>query len=87
MIVFNLKCLSCDYKFEGWFESSKEFSKQKKNDLISCPSCENHVIEKDLMTPNLSKKTNTKNYKTKKTIASNIFLTEDISTIISESIS
>lgn len=72
MIVFNLKCLSCDYKFEGWFESSKEFSKQKKNDLISCPSCENHAIEKDLMTPNLSKKTNTKNYKTKKTIASNI---------------
>ena len=72
MIVFNLKCHSCDYKFEGWFESSKEFLKQKKNDLISCPSCENHVIEKDLMTPNLSKKTNTKNYKTKKTIASNI---------------
>ena len=72
MIVFNLKCLNCDYKFEGWFESSKEFTKQKKNDLISCPSCENHVIEKDLMTPNLSKKTNTKNFKTKKTIASNI---------------
>ena len=72
MIVFNLKCLNCDYKFEGWFESSKEFSKQKKNDLISCPSCDDHVIEKDLMTPNLSKKTNTKNYKTKKTIASNI---------------
>ena len=72
MIVFNLKCLNCDYKFEGWFESSKEFTKQKKNDLISCPSCDDHVIEKDLMTPNLSKKTNTKNYKTKKTIASNI---------------
>ena len=72
MIVFNLKCLSCDYKFEGWFESSKEFSKQKKNYLISCPSCENHTIEKDLMTPNLSKKTNTKNNRTKKSIASNV---------------
>ena len=50
----------------------KNFQNKKKNDLISCPSCDDHVIEKDLMTPNLSKKTNTKNYKTKKTIASNI---------------
>ena len=25
MIIFNLKCNDCDYNFEGWFESSKEF--------------------------------------------------------------
>ena len=72
MIVFNLKCIDCDYKFEGWFESSKEFYKQKKNNLICCPSCEKTRIEKDLMTPNLSKKTNSKINKSKKTIASNM---------------
>ena len=72
MIVFNLKCIDCDYKFEGWFESSKEFHKQKKNDLICCPSCKKTRIEKDLMTPNLSKKTNSKLNKSKKTIASSM---------------
>ena len=30
MIIFNLKCKDCDYNFEGWFESSKEFLNQNK---------------------------------------------------------
>ena len=72
MIIFNLKCLGCNYEFEGWFENSKEYNKQKKNDLLSCPSCESKEITKGLMTPNLNKKSNSTSKKNKKTYASNI---------------
>ncbi len=72
MIIFNLKCQECEYKFEGWFESSDEFSKQKKRNLINCPSCESTNISKGLMAPNLNKKSNAKNFKKKNTIATNI---------------
>ena len=72
MISFNLKCLECEFDFEGWFQSSNEFSKQKGKNLITCPSCDSHKVKKGLMAPNLSKKTNSKNNKRKKTFASNI---------------
>ncbi len=72
MIIFNLKCQLCDYAFEGWFDSSNEYIKQKKNKLISCPSCNSNKIEKGLMAPNIPKKSNTKKYKNTKSVASNI---------------
>ncbi len=72
MIVFNLTCNECDYTFEGWFDSSNEFTKQKNKNLVTCPSCNSDKIKKALMAPNLSKKTNARNKKIKKTIASNI---------------
>tara|TARA_Y100000590_G_scaffold465432_1_gene637749 strand:+ start:931 stop:1347 length:417 start_codon:yes stop_codon:yes gene_type:complete len=72
MIVFNLECKICSLIFEGWFENSKEFEKQKKQKIISCPSCNSISIKKTLMAPNLSKKSNSKDKKIKKTIATNI---------------
>ena len=30
MIVFNLNCSDCDSSFEGWFESSNDYMKQKR---------------------------------------------------------
>ena len=72
MIVYNLHCKSCDYTFEGWFESSKEFSRQKKKNLISCPSCHNSEVKKGLVAPNLSKKSNSQDRAQKRTMASNI---------------
>ncbi len=72
MIIFNLKCLDCEYEFEGWFENSKEYSRQKTKNQISCPSCESDKISKGLMTPNLNKKSNSKNNKIKRTVASDI---------------
>ena len=30
MIIFNLECKLCGVNFEGWFENSVEFEKQKK---------------------------------------------------------
>ena len=73
MIIFNLKCLDCNLEFEGWFDSSKEFEKQKRKNIVTCPSCNNHSIKKTLMAPNLSKKTNAKNLNSnKKTVINNI---------------
>ena len=72
MISFNLICVDCEYEFEGWFGSSKEYSNQKKKNLINCPSCDSHKINKGLMTPNLGKKSNSKKLSKKRTVASNI---------------
>ncbi len=72
MIIFNLKCLDCGVGFEGWFDNSKEYQKQKNRNLISCPTCNSNNISKGLMAPNLNKKSNSKENKIKKSLATNI---------------
>ena len=72
MIVFNLVCSECEYPFEGWFDDTKSFNSQKKRKLINCPSCESSNVSKTLVAPNVSKKSNSKPAKNKKTLASNI---------------
>ena len=72
MIVFNLICSDCDYPFEGWFDSSSEFERQKKRKLVNCPNCDSNNVKKTLVAPNVSKKSNSKKITHKKTIASNI---------------
>ncbi len=72
MIVFNLLCKTCGYKFEGWFEDTSSYNSQKRKNLVNCPSCNSTEISKGLVAPNISKKSNTKDKKLKKTIASNI---------------
>ena len=72
MIVFNLACSECEYPFEGWFDDTKSFNSQKKRNLINCPNCESSNVSKTLVAPNVSKKSNSKPLKNKKTLASNI---------------
>ena len=73
MIVFNLNCKNCNLVFEGWFDNSKEFEMQRRKNMINCPSCNNPNIKKGLMSPNVSKKTNSRaDIKQKKTMANNI---------------
>ena len=72
MIVFNLECAVCSVRFEGWFDSSKEFETQKKRNLINCPSCNSISVKKTLTAPNVSKKSNGKDKKIKKSIATNL---------------
>ena len=72
MIVFNLICSECEYPFEGWFDDTKSFNSQKKRNLINCPNCESSNVSKTLVAPNVSKKSNSKPVKNKKTLASNI---------------
>ena len=65
MILFDLKC-SSNHVFEVWFKDSKQFYAQQKKGLVSCPVCNDTNVNKALMMPNISKKSNTK--KVKKTI-------------------
>ena len=73
MIVFKLDCQNCDLQFEGWFDNSNEFNRQKRKKLITCPSCNGIKIKKSLMAPNLNKKTNSIKLKeNKKTLINKI---------------
>ena len=72
MIVFNLNCYDCTFSFEGWFENTKDFNKQIRKGLLTCPSCNSTQIKKGLMAPNVSKKSNSKISKRNKSIASNV---------------
>ena len=71
MIVFNLICKDCNFIFEGWFDNSNEFEKQKRKKFINCPSCNSESITKSLMVPNLSSKTNAKKLATRSTSKKN----------------
>ena len=72
MIVFNLICAECEFSFEGWFDNTSTFNKQKKNKLINCPNCESLNIKKSLVAPNIGKKSNSKTIKSKKNITNNL---------------
>ncbi len=72
MIVYNLCCKDCTYQFEGWFEDSATYSKQKNSKQINCPNCESYKIFKVPVAPNVAKKSNAKEIKNKRLIASKI---------------
>ena len=57
MIKYNLVCM-CGKNFESWFSSSIEFDSLCKKKLIKCIYCESSYIKKNLMSPNLSSKSN-----------------------------
>ena len=57
-------CKKCDLSFDSWFGSSLEFERLKKKNFLNCHKCGSKQIEKTLMTPRLSKKSDYKlNYK------------------------
>jgi hypothetical protein len=47
MIAFDLQCEN-GHSFEGWFESSGAFDKQKKRGLVTCPVCNSISVSKAL---------------------------------------
>jgi hypothetical protein len=58
VIVFDLKCQDRQHVFEAWFGSSDAYEDQRARHLIGCPFCGDTVIEKALMAPNVSVKSN-----------------------------
>tara|TARA_B100000965_G_scaffold205674_1_gene171750 strand:+ start:111 stop:524 length:414 start_codon:yes stop_codon:yes gene_type:complete len=52
MIKYKLRC-QCEHEFEGWFPSSKEYSRQKKMGLVQCPMCDSAEVDKAIMAPNV----------------------------------
>ena len=72
MIIFNLICNDCKTEFEGWFDNSNDFKKQKDKKIILCPNCESFSVKKSLMAPNLNKKSNSIRQKNQKTLMNDI---------------
>jgi hypothetical protein len=60
MIKYKLLCKSCDFSFDSWFASSREFEKLKKQKFLICHMCESSKVEKTLMSPSILKTKNTK---------------------------
>tara|TARA_X000001036_G_scaffold419663_1_gene439718 strand:+ start:722 stop:1138 length:417 start_codon:yes stop_codon:yes gene_type:complete len=64
MIKYNLVC-KCKKTFESWFLNSAEYETLKKKKLINCIYCNSNKIEKTIMAPNLSVRSNKKSKKNK----------------------
>jgi hypothetical protein len=49
--------LVCDQRhtFEAWFQSSADYDKQAKRELVSCPACGSTAVEKAIMAPSISR--------------------------------
>jgi hypothetical protein len=45
MIVFDLSCTH-GHVFEGWFASGDAFEEQQRANLVSCPVCDDHHVER-----------------------------------------
>lgn len=45
MIAYDLQCAN-GHRFEGWFDDSQSFDRQKRQGLIACPVCEDTDISK-----------------------------------------
>ncbi len=54
MIKYRLRC-RCQHEFEGWFPSSKEYTRQKNQGMIQCPMCDSKEVDKAIMAPNIKK--------------------------------
>ncbi|SVA89352.1 uncharacterized protein METZ01_LOCUS142206 [marine metagenome] len=64
MAKYNLLC-SHDHPFEGWFDSEKAYLDQKKSRLLICPMCDDPIIRRAVMSPNLKSKTTKRTVKEK----------------------
>jgi hypothetical protein len=45
MIIFELSCAH-GHRFEGWFASGEEFTRQQERALVTCPVCDDAHIER-----------------------------------------
>jgi hypothetical protein len=45
MIVYDLVCAH-EHRFEGWFGSADDFARQRDEELIRCPMCDDATIQR-----------------------------------------
>ena len=53
MIKYKLICKNCNFSFDSWFASSKEYEKLKSKNFLNCHKCNSQKVEKTLMAPKL----------------------------------
>ena len=63
MIKYKLICKSCEFSFDSWFASSKEYEKLKNKKFLNCHNCNSKNIEKSLMAPKVINSSSTENFK------------------------
>ena len=54
-VKFSLIC-ECSAKFEGWFPSNEDYENQLAQGQLLCPMCDSTKVRKDIMSPNIKKK-------------------------------
>jgi len=57
MIRYDVIC-EREHQFDGWFASSDGFDDQVARNLVLCPVCGSHDVEKALMTPGVPARSN-----------------------------
>ncbi len=57
MIRYDIIC-EREHQFDGWFASSDGFDDQVAGNLVQCPVCGSHNVQKALMTPGVPAKAN-----------------------------
>lgn len=65
MVKYNLIC-SYDHEFEGWFSNESAYLDQKKKKQLTCPVCDDDVVRRAIMAPNVTAKKNKSLQKEKK---------------------
>lgn len=58
MIVYDLLCEDGGHRFEGWFGSSDDFTRQQARGIVTCPHCDSVHVIKAVMAPRLTRKGN-----------------------------
>lgn len=57
MIRYDIIC-EREHEFDGWFAGSDGFDEQVAQNLVQCPVCGSHNVEKALMTPGVPARSN-----------------------------
>ena len=65
MIKYKLVCKHCDFSFDSWFASSKEYEKLKSKNFLNCHQCNSQKVEKTLMAPKLINRNSFDNFEKK----------------------
>ena len=68
MICYSLVCKE-NHTFESWFANAKAYDKLKEKNLLQCSVCGSSKVEKAIMAPNVSPKTNVDTVKEKPTLS------------------
>ena len=72
MIKYKLICKNCDFLFDSWFASSKEYEKLKSRKFLICHKCNSQKIEKTLMAPKLMNRNSNDDFEKTDTKLNNI---------------
>jgi hypothetical protein len=55
MIRYTLVCAK-KHEFEAWFSNSADYDKQRKRNLVECPTCGSSKVDKAIMAPAVAAK-------------------------------